>query len=341
MTEDRYSELYGNEESKSVLTGFTEREAFPHALILAGPEGSGKRLLASLIATSIACRAEGRRPCSHCEACRKIREGISPDVITVTALKDRRTIGVEAVREIRHTAYIHPNDLSVKIYVFPDAERLTGQAQNALLKLFEEPPRGVYFLLLTSSASSLLPTVRSRAPELRMEVFSDARMTELLTENSQKARTLLRTDATAFQRILHAAVGSYGKALSLIEGRSKKTEGRFDGAQRLLNALSGADKGALLLGLLAESKDREGYASLLRLLQCGVRDMIAARADKASSLTFFADAADACELSSHFTLPSLLNLASVLEGLAIDVTDTNVNLHTAAVVTADRLWELK
>lgn len=337
---DRYAAVYGNEGIKETLGGFTRDRAFPHAFILHGPEGSGKTLLATLIAMSIACHGEGERPCHACEACRKIREGISPDVITVTTVKDRRTIGVEAVREIRETAYVVPNDLSVKIYIIKDAEKMTQQAQNALLKLFEEPPRAVYFLLLTAGASALLPTVRSRAPELRTELFADKTMTALLTEHSAKARALAASDPTLFRRILHAAAGSYGRALLLVEGKSKKSVQGFENTERLLRALSERNKSEFLLLLLAETADRETYGTALRLLQLALRDMIAARREGVE-LTFFAEAEAARELAAHFTLPSLLNLLSVVERLTLEATETNVNLRTAAVLAVNRLWELK
>lgn len=337
---DRYPELFGNEGIKETLVGFTRARAFPHALILHGPEGSGKTLLSKLIAMSIACQSEGERPCHACEACRKIHEGISPDVITVTTVKDRRTIGVEAVREIRETAYVVPNDLTVKIYCIKDAEKMTTQAQNALLKLFEEPPNAVFFLLMTSAASALLPTVRSRAPELRTELFSDTAMTTLLSENSGKARALLSSDPPLFRRILHAASGSYGRALSLIEGKSKKSVQGFVNTEKLLTALADSNKSEFLLLLLAETADRESYGTSLRLLQLALRDMIAARREGVE-LTFFADEPSALAAASRFTLPSLLNLSSALELLAIEATETNVNLRTAAVLAANRLWELK
>lgn len=338
---DRFQKIYGNKGLKKTLRGFTERKAFPHALIFSGPEGSGKTLIATHTAMAIACEGAGERPCGECEACRKIEGGISPDVITVTTVKDRRTIGVEAVREIRNTAYIHPNDLSVKVYIIKEAEKMTSQAQNALLKLFEEPPRAVYFILLASSPASLLPTVRSRAPELRTELFSDAKMTELLLEHSKKAQLLKRNDPAAFERALHAAAGSYGQALSLVEGKNKKITQSFAAAEALLQALSGRDKAAFLLQLLKEASDREAYSSCLRLLQLALRDMTVLKRAETVELTFFAEAETAHGMAERFSLPTLIRLSATLETLAGEASETNVNLRTAAVVAAERLWELK
>ncbi len=339
---EAYRVLFGNEDIKTALAGFTDRNAFPHSLLIRGPAGSGKATVAKLAALSIACQSKGPRPCLACEACRKIQADISPDVITIGSLKDRRTIGVEAVREIRETAYIKPNDLSVKIYLLRDAERMTVQAQNALLKLFEEPPAGVYFFLMTAEPTALLPTVRSRAPELRTELFHHQDMTALLTENHKKAALLYRNDPLAFQRILHAAAGSYGRALHLLESRDNKTSHRFEAAEGVLHALAGSNKSDFLLSLLAEATDREPFAALLHLLQAALRDMtVARRCDSAPELLFFPDIETASHLSASFTLPALLTLHAELERLSGQILDTNVNLRTAATVAAGRLWELK
>ena len=339
---DAFRELQGNETVKSTLMGFTDRNAFPNSLLISGPEGSGKTTVARLASLAIACQSGGARPCLTCEACRKIASEISPDVITISIPKDRRTIGVDAVREIRESAYIKPNDLSVKIYVIRDAEKMTEQAQNALLKLFEEPPHGVYFLLLTSDVNALLPTVRSRAPELRCELFDHPTMERLLTANSKKAEILLKNDPAAFHRILHAAGGSYGYALRQIEGRSKKTEKGFTTVEAALKALSASDKPGLLLLLLGEASERDAFSDFLRLLSTAMRDMTASRrCDTVPELLFFPDENAASEAAASFTLPALLRLHHELERLSGQISDYNVNLRTAAILTANRLWELK
>lgn len=332
----------GNRAIKETVAGFTAKRAFPHALILSGPAGSGKHLAAVFIAQAIACESEGERPCERCEICRKIREGISPDVITVGLPEDRRTIGVDAVREIRRTAYIKPNDLSVKVYLLTEAETLTTQAQNALLKLFEEPPRGVFFLLLTETPTALLPTVRSRAPELRTELFGNRAMTRLLCENSAAAASLHRSDPVAFARFLHSAGGSYGKALSLMEGKNKKITRVYERVEALLAHLAGTDKGAFLLALSAETADRAAFIETLRLMTAALRDMTAVkRTHDIAELLFFSDAEAAAAQAEAFTLVALLKLSASLTEIITELSETNVNLNTVAHVTAGRLWELK
>lgn len=331
--------LFGNEALKSTLRGFAQKRAFPNAFMISGPEGSGKSTAALLFAAAIACKGESR-PCGKCESCRKISEGISPDVITIGLNKDRKTIGIESVRQITDTAYILPNDLDVKIYIIKDAEKLTAQAQNALLKIFEEGPKSVYFILLTSAPSQLLPTVRSRAPEIKTEVFSDKRLTELLIENVKKASELVAKDALALKKIVSASGGSYGKALAILEGKNKKTPQLIKKAENLVSLLAEKDGAHLLLALLDESGERENYASILSLMQNALRDLAMVKKDGEVDTIFYSDAEEARLLSERFSISTLVRLTATLDNLYYEVTQTNINVRTAAVVASGRLTDV-
>ncbi len=331
--------LFGNEALKSTLRGFASKRAFPNAFMISGTEGSGKSTAALLFAMAIACKSE-TRPCGKCPSCRKISEGISPDVITVGLNKDRKTIGIESVREITDSAYILPNDLDVKIYVIKDAEKLTVQAQNALLKIFEEGPRSVYFILLTSSPSQLLPTVRSRAPEIKTEVFTDKKLTELLTENVKKASELASKDEAALKKIVSASGGSYGKALAILEGKNKKTPQLIKKAENVVSLLSEKDGAHLMLALLDESGDRENYSSVLSLMQNALRDLAMVKKGGEGDMIFYSDIAQAVELAEKFSISTLVRLTTVLDNLYFEVTQTNINVRTAAVVASGRLTDV-
>ncbi len=331
--------LFGNEALKSTLRGFASKRAFPNAFMISGTEGSGKSTAALLFAMAIACKSE-TRPCGKCPSCRKISEGISPDVITVGLIKDRKTIGIESVREITDSAYILPNDLDVKIYVIKDAEKLTVQAQNALLKIFEEGPKSVYFILLTSAPSQLLPTVRSRAPEIKTEVFTDKKLTGLLTENVKKASELASKDEAALKKIVSASGGSYGKALAILEGKNKKTPQLIKKAENIVSLLGEKDGAHLMLALLDESSERENYASVLSLMQNALRDLAMVKKGGEGDMIFYPDIAQAVELAEKFSISTLVRLTTVLDDLYFEVTQTNINVRTAAVVASGRLTDV-
>lgn len=327
--------LFGNQALKAFLKGFASRDAFPNSFTISGPEGSGKSLAAALFAMAISCKGHDR-PCGICQSCRKISGGISPDVIVIEREGDKKTLGVDAVRKIKDEAYIIPNDLDKKIFIVKDAERLTNQAQNALLKVFEEGPENVYFILLTPSPSKLLPTVRSRAPEIKTEIFTEEKLAALLLENSKKAAELNKKDGSEFRRILSASGGSYGKALDIVEGRNKRSVKAIKKAEELISFISSSDKSSLLLGLIAESSDREGYVASLRLIQAAARDMVLIKRGGGADTCFFADKERAEELSQKFSLKQLIRLSDAAETLANEAEASNVNLRTAAIVAAGR-----
>ncbi len=336
-----YDAVFGNEALKKAFSGFTEKSAFPNSVIISGRKGSGKQTFARLEAMSVSCRNE-KKPCLECESCRKIAAGISPDVIFISAQKDRKTIGIEAVRNIRESAYIAPNDLSSKFYIIKDADTMTVQAQNALLKLFEEPPANVYFILLCSSASGLLPTVRSRAPEFRTELFGDAKMRELLLAHSKRAAGLYASDRDSFEKAVHLAGGSYGEALRLTDVSDKKTFAVFFAAARVIDALSHEKRGDFLSAILEEASGRENLVRLFELMLAAVRDMAAVKKLRGEfELMFYSDVSSARAASAPFTLKGLLDIGSALQKAQAQISDTNVNVQTAAMVFADRLWNLK
>ncbi len=341
VNKEAYSNIFGNKSVIETLLGFTQRRAFPHAIIFSGPKGSGKKTLALFAAMSVACLGENK-PCLSCEACRKIQQGICPDIISVGLQKDKKTIGVEAVRHIRETVHRVPNDLSVKIYMLSDADKMTVQAQNALLKLFEEPPNGVYFFLMCSSTAELLPTVRSRAPELRTEIFGEETLLDLLSENVEAAAQLKKTSPEVFRRLLHLSGGSYGMAKQLVAENSSKLLAGFDETEGLLYALCGSDRSELLLKMNLAASSREQLIALISQLILALRDMTAVKkTSKFSSLLFFGSRDTAVSFSERFSLSVLLKLYRILVAEAEKLSGTNVNASTTALVLADRLWEAK
>ena len=142
-----------------------------HAYILSSADPAKSRALAGEIAAAAVCRSPSDVPCGVCRACRKAAAGIHPDIVTVTRLTDtkgrlKREIQVDQVRALAADAVVLPNESERKVYIIEDADTMNASAQNAALKLLEEPPEGVIFLLCASNPQLLLPTVRSRCAEL-------------------------------------------------------------------------------------------------------------------------------------------------------------------------------
>lgn len=143
-----------------------------HAYILSAASREEALSAAREIAAAALCGGENP-PCGHCRDCRKVAQGIHPDLITVRRLEDdkgkpRQEITVDQIRGMAADAIVLPNEAQRKVYLLPEAETMNLPAQNAALKLLEEPPQGVVFLLCCLNPMQLLPTVRSRCVELSL-----------------------------------------------------------------------------------------------------------------------------------------------------------------------------
>ncbi len=160
--------LLGNDRLKENLAKSLAKGHISHFYLISGPQGSGKHTLAKLLAAAILCKG-GRKPCLSCTPCRKVLEGNHPDFITVED-PEHKNVAVKIVRQIRDDVFIRPNESDYKIYLFP--QELGIEGQNALLKILEEPPAYGVFLLLTENPERILPTVRSRCTELKMQSLS-------------------------------------------------------------------------------------------------------------------------------------------------------------------------
>ncbi len=150
---------------------FKSADELAHAYILLSPSAEERERTALRLAAAALCSAQGQVPCGLCRDCRKLREGIHPDLIRVSRAGDdkgkkKREITVDQIRALAADAVVLPNEAERKVYLIEDADTMNVPAQNAALKLLEEPPRGVIFLLCAANAEALLETVRSRCAEI-------------------------------------------------------------------------------------------------------------------------------------------------------------------------------
>lgn len=143
----------------------------PHAVVLEGSDIPKCKTAARELAKACVCSCDGKRPCGECSNCKKADEGIHPDIYTVKILDKKQAVGVGEIRTMISDCYIKPNEADCKVYFIFD--KMTVEAQNALLKILEEPPKNVQFVICTESSSSLLQTVLSRSAVFKLDESSD------------------------------------------------------------------------------------------------------------------------------------------------------------------------
>ena len=165
-----FEKFGGSPRVRDYLTAAFSRKTVPHAFLISGSDDAEKKELAKLLATAIVCTGEGA-PCGACTSCKKAEAGYHPDILWKEC--ESASIKVDEIREIRRDAYILPNDGEKKVYVINDADKMTQEAQDALLKILEEPPRFTTFVLLCYNHNSLLNTVLSRVTHLKLQEKND------------------------------------------------------------------------------------------------------------------------------------------------------------------------
>ncbi len=154
-----FGDFVGNGAVKTQLSAQIDAGHFPHALLLEGAVGSGRRTLAGQLAAAAVCREEqfATRPCGRCAACVKTAH---PDITRLGG--EGSPLTVDAIRRVREEAFVLPNEAAYRVVILADAQTMTVQAQNALLKILEEPPAHVLFILTCDNRTALLETIRSR-----------------------------------------------------------------------------------------------------------------------------------------------------------------------------------
>ncbi|MFQ9509745.1 MAG: DNA polymerase III subunit delta' [Lachnospiraceae bacterium] len=207
-----FEKIIGNEHIKEHFLNAIKSGKIPHSYILNGEDGMGKMMFAKSFAQMLLCKNTGIKPCSECHACKQFESGNHPDLIYVTHEKPS-TIGVDDIRNgLINDVLIKPYESQYKIYIVDEAEKLSIQAQNALLKTIEEPPSYAIVFLLTSNSESFLQTIRSRCIVLNLKPVSDNRIYQYLKEHD--------LDETTIPTIVRFARGNIGKALKMASSDS-------------------------------------------------------------------------------------------------------------------------
>ncbi len=252
-----------NSQQKIALLTEIRRGLVSHAYVVEGIRGVGKKTFALEMANAILCTGDNA-PCGRCGACVKCASGMHPDLHLYSC--EGTSFKIDKVREIKRLVNMRANDGKRAVFILDGAHNMTVAAQNALLKVFEEPPEGTVFFLLTEKKEALLPTVRSRGRALRLSAVSDA---EILVFLKEKFPTKKPEELAEAVRV---ACGSPGVAEAVV---NKEGKAERDAALKLCAVLYGEnDRYALYTAFLAKTKKRDSILPVADNLTVAARDVL-------------------------------------------------------------------
>ena len=264
-----FKDVVGHKDIIQYIQNAVEQDKVSHAYILNGAKGSGKKMIAKLFAMTLQCETSQSEPC-----------GNQPDIITIQHEKPG-SISVDDIREqLNGDIMIKPYSNRYKIYIIPEADLLTVQAQNALLKTIEEPPEYAIIFLLTENADRLLPTIRSRCVMLKLRNIKDTLIKKYLME---------QLHVPDYQADICAAFaqGNMGRAIML--ATSEHFNEIKEEAVQLLKYINEMELNEIVSAIKEINKYKLEVTDYLDLITVWYRDVLLYKATKEAGKVVFSD----------------------------------------------------
>ena len=311
--------LYGKAALKERLDYTAAANRLPHAIMLHGERGCGRRTAAKYIAQLFMC---GAPPCGSCTTCTRIEQGIHPDVVYAKQMCDGK-YSAEKIREVVASAAIKPNDGAVKIYIFEDSDEMNVTVQNTLLKIIEEPASYLRFIFTCENTNNILTTIQSRVTTHDVPTPSPEECCAYLTANG--------VDAAKAQELSELLSGNIGKCLEVLE----------DGAEaRLMDTARHAAEGIAkrsaftTAAALSEQSGRAEFAAVLEYLAGILRDALASRCGAPLSSC---GKGEAQAIAAAYNEADITNMLDELFKV-ISHRDYNINLALSASYLTSKLF---
>lgn len=314
----KLTNFIGNEKVIDRLSKLMESGRFPHALIIEGEEGIGKKTLAKDIACALVCRGNDK-PCGECSQCKKAIAAIHPDISEYIPAGTANSFHVDTVRNIINDAYVQPNEADYKIYILANAHCMNQNAQNALLKILEEPPKYVVFILTTNSKSALLSTVLSRSVCVSLEGVDIERAANYITSHCENV------DYNTAKKTVETFNGNIGKAIDSLQ--DSKTSELVDVCNKICKALATSNEYEMMTLCSVFQKDRQGVVFACDLLKSIFRDALFA-GESSEHISGQEESAALLKSSlSRQSLIKLINTCDELKSMALS------NANNALLIT--------
>lgn len=260
-----FKDFIGNGQVVLSLKNMLAQSRLPHAMVFEGEKGLGKKTLAKAVASALVCEnPQNGEPCGICGQCKKASTG-HPDIVYINGDKDKVMIGVEYIREMRTDAWEKPVESSNKVYII--LREMNESAQNALLKILEEPPASVYIIILTETSNNLLETVISRSSVFSLGGVGINDGAEYILKNFGKWEKEDITEA------LNATFGNIGGAIEMLS--ADKRDEIFDLSGELAKNLCMGNRAEFLINInsvVLSKNSRKDCKRLLNNLSVIIKD---------------------------------------------------------------------
>ena len=220
---NNFDEVIGQNFVVQAIKNTIKQNKIGHAYLFSGPRGTGKTTMARLLAKAVNCSANNDKPCNNCPDCLLANKGIHPDIIEINAANET---SVDHIRDLIEKTYLAPMRGKYKIYIIDEVHQLSSAASSALLKILEEPPENVIFILATTDPQKLLATIISRCQRFEFNYVSTYLIKEHLLNIAKKEEIYLSEEAAL--AISRMAKGGVRDALSILEQCISYNEGKID-----------------------------------------------------------------------------------------------------------------
>ena len=227
----RFDEIIGNEKTKEELKRSLEEDKVSHSYMFIGIEGIGKQLIAKAFAQMILCTNETEKGCDKCKSCIEFQSQNHPDFLYIEP--DGNSIKIEQIRYLQRKIQEKPIISNKKVYIVNDADKMTKEAQNCLLKTLEEPPEYSTIILIGSNENAFLNTIKSRCMKLTFQPIAPEEIKQYM-EKTYGMNNINENMLEAFQ-------GSIGKAIAL---KDKKEE--YENIEKMIEKLDKTDMTELI-----------------------------------------------------------------------------------------------
>lgn len=255
--------LVGNIRIRDAVTTAVAENRIPHAILIEGDNGTGRHTLMHFLSKAAVCDGENS-PCGNCRGCHLAKTGTHPDITVVSPEDGKKNITVAQIRALRTEAYVKPHMAVRRVFVIDKADSMNEQAQNALLKVLEEPPGDIVFILIAESAAALLDTIISRCTVLSLMPPEISESVEYLRKNTDYGDEQIE-DA------VRNAGGNIGAALEALSGGGTAAQ---SAAKRFAELLISGNEAEMLKITAGFEKSRVLADEFLRELKLSVAAQI-------------------------------------------------------------------